>query len=277
VVVGLLEVFSSRAAAFDPLDAVALQHLLEPVLTSVRSAHPTHVEPASEESPAAGAVSTDAPDQPAGAAEDTRKNLGAGPERRSYKMLRIAVAATLALFVGWWIANESLNLLKLWKRVVSATKSAPQVSEAPQIPKPTAAQRFRIDPTTVEGLRQLASEGDPAAQFALGAKYATGEGVAQDYAEAVRWFSRASEGGHVIAQATLGAYYWAGRGVSQDLKKAYFWSVLARAGGDEASKYRVAVLSSRMSRSDVIEVQQRADEWLHQHQSAAVTPSDKSR
>ena len=54
----------------------------------------------------------------------------------------------------------------------------------------------------------------------------------------------------------------AGRGVPQDLTKAYYWSVLAQAGGDQASKYRVAVLTSRMSRGQVVAAQQQADDWL---------------
>jgi len=60
-------------------------------------------------------------------------------------------------------------------------------------------------------LRRLAQKGDPAAQFAVGARFATGEDVKQDYAEAARWFSMAAEQGHIAAQATLGAYYWPGR------------------------------------------------------------------
>src|SRR5262249_33986876 len=106
------------------------------------------------------------------------------------------------------------------------------------------------------------------AQFAMGAHYSTGDQVKQDYGEAVRWFTKAAEQGNVVAQATLGAYYWAGRGVPQDLNKAYFWSILARAGGDEGSKYRGAVLTSRMTRAQVLAVQQQADEWLKQHQLA---------
>ena len=125
----------------------------------------------------------------------------------------------------------------------------------------------------MEGLRRLAKQGDPAAQFALGAHYATGEEVQQDYAEAVRWFTMAAQRGHVVAQATLGAYYWAGRGVPQDLTKAYFWSILAQAGGDQASKYRVAVLTSRMSRSQVVAAQEDANQWLQQHQVTLGKPS----
>jgi len=120
--------------------------------------------------------------------------------------------------------------------------------------------------TMLENLRRFADTGDPVAQFALGARYAQGDEVKQDYAEAVRWFEKAANQGHVVAQATLGAYYWAGRGIPEDLTKAYFWSVLARAGGDEASKYRVAALTSRMTRLQVTQAQQQADEWLRQHQ-----------
>jgi TPR repeat protein len=130
------------------------------------------------------------------------------------------------------------------------------------------------DATDLGALRKLAEEGDPAAQFALGARYATGEEVSQNYSEAVRWFSKAGEQGHVVAQATLGAYYWAGRGVPQDLGKAYFWSILAQAGGDEASKYRVAVLASRMSHAQVVAAQQQANDWIKRHQLASsTTPS----
>ena len=121
----------------------------------------------------------------------------------------------------------------------------------------------------MEDLHKYAAQGDPVAQYALGARYAQGVDVKQDQAEAVSWFTKAAEQGHVGAQAALGVYYWAGRGVPVDLGKAYFWSVLARAGGDEGSKYRVASLASRMSHSQVVEAQRSADEWLRQHQSEA--------
>lgn len=120
-----------------------------------------------------------------------------------------------------------------------------------------------------EGMRKLAEHGDATAQFAVGARYATGEDVPQDYAEAVRWFSLAAEQGHVVSQATLGAYYWAGRGVPQDLVKAYFWSVLAQVGGDEASKYRVAHLASRMTRAQIVAAQQQANDWIKEHQTVS--------
>jgi hypothetical protein len=120
----------------------------------------------------------------------------------------------------------------------------------------------------LERLRQHAGEGDSAAQFALGARYATGDDVVQDYAEAARWFSLSADQGHVTAQATLGAYYWLGRGVPQDFNKAYFWSILAKAGGDEGSRYRIPALASHLSREEIIADQDQANEWIKQHQLA---------
>jgi Sel1 repeat len=118
---------------------------------------------------------------------------------------------------------------------------------------------------SLTSLKADAERGDANAQFNLGAKYASGDGVVQNYNEAVRWFNKAAEQGHVLSAATLGAFYWAGRGVRQDYVSAYMWSAVAKQGGDEASKYRVAILGSRMNPDQVNEAQGRATEWLRQH------------
>jgi TPR repeat protein len=171
---------------------------------------------------------------------------------------------TFVFALSWLIAPWVSSQIRASDRA-SAHTQRPQtpISKAPGPP---------ADVTDLAGLRKLAERGDPAAEFALGARYATGEEVKQDYTEAVRWFTQAADRGHIIAQATLGAYYWAGRGVSQDLTKAYFWSVLAQAGGDQASKYRVAVLASRMTRSEVLAAQQQANDWLRNHQLGGNAP-----
>ena len=93
----------------------------------------------------------------------------------------------------------------------------------------------------------------------------------QDDTQAVQWFLRAGEQGHVTAQGTLGAYYWAGRGVPQDLSRAYFWSALAFAQGDETSKSRLEGLSSQMTRSQVAAARQQAEIWIRRHNSGTPT------
>ena len=62
--------------------------------------------------------------------------------------------------------------------------------------------------------------------------YAEGQGVEQDYAEAVRWCRRAAEQGHADSQFVLGTLYGTGEGVTQDLVQANMWFNLS------ASRYR---------------------------------------
>jgi len=102
----------------------------------------------------------------------------------------------------------------------------------------------------------------------MGVRYHNGEDVPHDDAQAMQWFLRAAEQGHVTAQATLGAYYWAGRGVPQDLSKAYFWSAIALAQGDKSSKSRLEGLASQMTHAQVSAARQQAEVWIRQRNSA---------
>ena len=170
------------------------------------------------------------------------------------KALFVAAIGTFIFALLWLIAPWVSSTMRPSHRTTARAQPTPAgLPKTPNLP---------ANVSDLASLRKVAEQGDPAAQFSLGARYATGEEVKQDYTEAVRWFTLAAEQGHILAQATLGAYYWAGRGVPQDLTKAYYWSVLAQAGGDQASKYRVAVLASRMSRSQVLAAQQQANDWL---------------
>jgi TPR repeat protein len=151
-----------------------------------------------------------------------------------------------------------------------------QAAPAATVVPPSRKEAPAAQPTRLSDLRRLADMGDPVAQFALGARYAQGNEVEQDYSEAVRWFEKAANQGHVVAQATLGAYYWAGRGVPEDLTRAYFWSVLARAGGDEASKYRIVTLASRMTKIQLAQAEQEANQWLSEHHGTPQVPRNRS-
>src|SRR5581483_2629310 len=205
-VVGLIEVFSPHAGAFEEGDAVALSRLSDMI------AQVAGQEPA----PPAAVSLPEAPTEDEARPRET--------------LLLVSAIVMIILAIGASVAA-----------LMRTRKSAP---ERQVVPTATQKELPPAQPTSVDELRRFAAQGDPVAQFALGARYAQGDEVKQDYAEAVRWFKKAADQGHVVAQATLGAYYWAGRGVPEDLSKAYFWSVLARAGGDEASKYRVAALTS---------------------------------
>ncbi len=254
-VTGLLEVFSPQPYAFNANDISALQQLtgsILPALTPIPtggSAAPVPRAPSPRTSPAP--VELRPAEIRAVSAARPVTAVKASGQLPWHKILLVAAIATFVFAVVWLIAPWMSSQMRSSSR--SAAQTRAQASKSPSLP---------VSANDLAGLRKVAEHGDPAAQFALGARYATGEEVKQDYTEAVKWFTLAAEQGHVLSQATLGAYYWAGRGVPQDLTRAYYWSVLAQAGGDQASKYRVAVLASRMSRSQVLAAQQQANDWL---------------
>jgi putative methionine-R-sulfoxide reductase with GAF domain len=264
-VIGLLEVFSPEPYAFGTNDPVVLKRLAGIISNAIyRAGTEDKTEPLDrQQNHVKTAVATSGPPASSPAMVDdefpheTSADLPFLHFSRARKVL-VAAAASAAICAGLWLISPA-DFAKI--AGTSSSAALPPVKAGSRAPMPVAAVAGGL-----QGLRKLAEQGDATAQFSVGAAYATGDDVPQDYAEAVRWFSMAAEQGHVVSQATLGAYYWAGRGVPQDQVKAYFWSVLAQAGGDEASKYRVSVLASRMTRAQVAAAQQQANDWIKEHQ-----------
>ena len=61
--------------------------------------------------------------------------------------------------------------------------------------------------------------------------YGNGNGVAQDYAEAAKWYRLAAEQGHLKATNDLGNMYYAGDGVFQNYAEAAkLWHIAAKQG-----------------------------------------------
>ncbi|MEE9221948.1 MAG: tetratricopeptide repeat protein, partial [Nitrosomonadaceae bacterium] len=57
--------------------------------------------------------------------------------------------------------------------------------------------------------------------------YLRGEGVTQDYLEALKWCRLAAKQGNVNAQSNLGLMYGQGKGITQDYQQAVKWYRLA--------------------------------------------------
>ncbi len=86
--------------------------------------------------------------------------------------------------------------------------------------------------TALRIFRQLADQGNAAAQFNLGLMYRNGQGVPQDYKESVRWYRKAADQGNASAQTGLGYSYWKALGVTQDYAAAVRWFRKAADQGD---------------------------------------------
>lgn len=89
-----------------------------------------------------------------------------------------------------------------------------------------------IDDPQVSRLREDARRGDTGAQFLLGFLYANGQGLKQDYRNAVRWYTQAAERGHIEAQISLGMMFSEGQGVDRDIRQAIRWYEMAAARGN---------------------------------------------
>lgn len=259
-VVGLLEVFSGQAGAFNDRDGTILQRLADTVLASVNRAERAKSQHLAQSVPFAASLPPSrvftSPLFSTEPAESEAPSELSFPKR--HLRLLVVAACSIFLVLVYLLTPWVIEQFRPADRVVAA--SAPPTS--PTVVKPTT---LPVPATTLEEAVKRAELGDPYEQVALATRYATGDGVPQDYSLALRWFLKAAEQGHVGAQDTLGAYYWLGHGAPKDVSKAYFWSVLARAEGKEASKVRVAFMTSQLTRGQANAIEREAEKFLRQH------------
>lgn len=113
----------------------------------------------------------------------------------------------------------------------------------------------------IQWFRKSALQGNPFAQSNVGYMYEKGEGVPQDYLEAAKWYRQAAERGNAQAQFTLGYMYEKGLGMQQDEVQALMWFNLAAAQGDVKAKAASARITVWMSPAQIIEAQRLAREF----------------
>lgn len=263
--VGLLEAFSPQPGAFSEADNKVMQRLAETVLASVNRAAraenlPTLTPPPQPSfTPPAGSVlfASSSVEEKKTTPSDATTSGGISLPR-SHLLILVAAAIMIFFSLGYtlapWIQSKLQERGHARLQTVLASSQPPKAENAPT-----------VETATFDQLVQMAQKGDPAAQNALGLRYATGDGVKLDEVEAVRWFTKAAEQGNVAAQSKLGSIYYSGRGVPQDSSRAYFWMVVARLSGDDASKTLSPFVRARLTRAQVTSIELDADRWLDQH------------
>jgi hypothetical protein len=276
-VIGLLEVFSAQPSAFGENDGAVLQRFSETILTALNRAVRAHdlsaiptTSPKPFSSPPGSVLFANHPEDEG---KTGKQDASADPDKvggirlpRAHLYLLICAAATIALALGFilapWIQEKLQARERNGERTVLASSKPPQ-------PPNAILEGPAVETATLVQLQQLAEKGNPAAENALGLRYASGDGVKQDETEAAVWFTKAAENGNVKAQIALATRYWAGRGVPPSLSQAYFWTVLARAAGDKNSKTFAEFLASHMTRAQATAIEQQANIWYQQHESHA--------
>jgi hypothetical protein len=258
-VVGILEVFSPEVAAFWDNDLTILNRLagmIAGVVAQVERSRPDVLAARRRE----GEEQLTA-DKPSLLAETLNSFENQARMARTSSPLRrvlLLLTGTLALAGVIWLAAP-------W--VASSNSATPSERMSHSLTQTVQASP-RQNTYYGSNLRELnnsAVQGDVAAQYALGMRYATGEGVKQNYVEALAWFRQAAEQGDVRAQAKLAAWYSAGRGAQRDYSKAYYWGLLAQAGGEELGRTVVVTSAPYLSHAQVVAEQDQADKWLHSH------------
>jgi TPR repeat protein len=96
--------------------------------------------------------------------------------------------------------------------------------------------------------------------------YETGQGVAQDYKQAVYWYQKAADAGDTFAQFDLGRIYEAGQeGVAMDYVEAHKWWNIAASNGEERARKSRDTVERLMTPEQIAEAKKRANEWMKAH------------
>ncbi len=110
-------------------------------------------------------------------------------------------------------------------------------------------------------MRTAADQGYANAQFNLGVMYEKGEGVTQDYKEAVKLYRKAADQGNTDAQTNLGVMYGKGQGVTKDYVQAHSWLNLAAVQGKKYAGEMRDFLEKQMTPAQIAEAQRLEREW----------------
>ena len=122
----------------------------------------------------------------------------------------------------------------------------------------------RDEQKAFDWLLRAAKQGDVDAQVGVAQMYENGDGVPQNYPQAVTWYKKAAEhvpdrGGAGVARSSLGLLYMDGLGVPQDYVTAYMYFALAN------SEKNMQWAAEKMTSSQIAEAQRRTKEWVQQH------------
>ncbi len=95
---------------------------------------------------------------------------------------------------------------------------------------------------TVRMWQTHAEKGDTEAQFTLAVLYNRGDGgLAKDMIEAVHWYRKAAEQGHVIAQYNMGIFCATGNGLARDSGTAAEWWRMAAMQGHAEAQFNLGL------------------------------------
>lgn len=116
-------------------------------------------------------------------------------------------------------------------------------------------------PEALKWLTKAAAQGEAKAQFSVGVIYFKGLGMPQNYAEALKWYRRSADQDYAIAQYNLGAMYAKGQAVAADPVTAHMLYSLAAQHGVKAAGDAKDRLAKSMTAAQIAEADKKAHDW----------------
>jgi localization factor PodJL len=126
----------------------------------------------------------------------------------------------------------------------SGTAAPRQAATATVQQTTTASLAPSAGATNLSRLISQANSGDAKAALAVGLKYANGDGVPLNDAQALHWLQKAAEAGEALAQYRLGAFFEKGRSVDPDQDQAMRWYGEAAKHGNRKAMHALGVANA---------------------------------
>ena len=254
-VIGILEVFSPEPTAFWDNDARTLERLARIISSAVsRSIRPMPIPPSIDHAEKKPEVKPEPVPS-----RSLQEEIFLGLSTRARRAIVFTCGILTVVFSAWLVAP--------WVSDAISRLDSPPASQAAE----TVAASADYLGMKVTDLDNLARQNNSDAQYALGIKFASGDGTVQDYHQGLAWFLKAADNGNSRAAAKIAACFWAGRGTTKDYSRAYFWGLLAQAAGDETGRVIVINSSPHLSDRQRFAEQQEADVWLRSHHLGSIS------
>ena len=103
----------------------------------------------------------------------------------------------------------------------------------------------RFDTLSPSELINQAEAGNQQAQFFLAKRYQKGQGIQQNYQQALQWYTIAARQDIAPAQLNLAMMYIRGEGVQPNAQQARYWLEKAAKLGDNRASYTLAMLDEK--------------------------------
>jgi hypothetical protein len=92
--------------------------------------------------------------------------------------------------------------------------------------------------------------------------YRNGQGVAQNYSQAVDWYRKAGTQGHSNSLNNLGVFYEFGQFSAKNLVLAHVFYNLATVNGDEKNKENRDRVTRQLTLAELNKAQEIASQWV---------------